>query len=77
MLIACSEVKILKKKKERYFYGYGTIISGKSGKPDFYFQKSYLRSRMRYRCQTCTNINHSGCKKILSVLLVAFVRFQF
>jgi len=26
---------IEKRKKERYFYGYGAIISGKSGKPDF------------------------------------------
>ena len=32
---------------------------------------------MRYKCQTCTNINHSGCKNFLSTFLVAFVRFQF
>ena len=27
MLIACSEVKILKKKKECYLYGYGAVFS--------------------------------------------------
>ena len=42
MLMACSEVKILKKKKECYFHGYGAMLSMENLENQTFTSKTYI-----------------------------------
>ena len=42
MLMACSEVKILKKKMEYYFHGYGAMISMENLENQTFTSKNHI-----------------------------------
>ena len=49
MLMACSEVKILKKKKECYFHGYGAMLSMENVENQTFNSKNHI---LGLKCDT-------------------------